>query len=92
MALSKLKRKLGHLFPRKKETRIIILLGIDTAFFLLELSAGTLAFFSPCAVGGLQGQGYAVNSLALIADAFHMVRYLAMLMVIVTFSDYLYNS
>lgn len=40
-----------------KSTRIIILLAIDTVFFLLELSVG-----------------YAVHSLALIADAFHMLN------------------
>lgn len=40
-----------------KSTRIIILLVIDTMFFLLELSVG-----------------YAVHSLALIADAFHMLK------------------
>jgi Co/Zn/Cd efflux system component len=40
-----------------KTNRIIILLVIDTAFFLLELITG-----------------YAVHSLALVADSFHMVR------------------
>jgi|SRR5690242_2198445 len=39
-----------------KSTRIMILLGIDSAFFLLELVVG-----------------YAVHSLALVADSFHMV-------------------
>lgn len=40
-----------------KSTRIMILLGIDSCFFLLELVVG-----------------YAVHSLALVADSFHMVR------------------
>ncbi|KAI7607512.1 zinc/cadmium resistance protein, partial [Hortaea werneckii] len=40
-----------------KSSRITILLVIDTAFFLLELSIG-----------------YAVHSLALVADAFHMLN------------------
>ncbi|KAF2836594.1 cation efflux protein [Patellaria atrata CBS 101060] len=40
-----------------KSTRIGILLGIDTAFFLLELIVG-----------------YAVHSLALVADSFHMLN------------------
>lgn len=40
-----------------KSTRIMILLGIDSVFFLLELVVG-----------------YAVHSLALVADSFHMVR------------------
>ena len=43
-----------------KSTRIMILLGIDSAFFLLELVVG-----------------YAVHSLALVADSFHMVRWLS---------------
>ncbi|MCJ1464036.1 hypothetical protein MMC07_002646 [Pseudocyphellaria aurata] len=57
MAFFNLKRMLGHLIPRKKSTRISILLGIDTAFFLLEIFVG-----------------YAVNSLALVADSFHMLN------------------
>jgi len=40
-----------------KSTRILILLGIDTVFFLIELIAG-----------------YAVHSLALVADSFHMLN------------------
>ncbi|KAF1832366.1 zinc/cadmium resistance protein-like protein [Decorospora gaudefroyi] len=40
-----------------KSTRIMILLGIDTAFFFVELIAG-----------------YAVHSLALVADSFHMLN------------------
>ncbi|KAH7060923.1 zinc/cadmium resistance protein-like protein [Macrophomina phaseolina] len=40
-----------------KTTRILILLGIDSAFFLLELVVG-----------------YAVHSLALVADSFHMLN------------------
>lgn len=40
-----------------KSTRIQILLGIDAAFFLLELVSG-----------------YAVHSLALVADSFHMLN------------------
>ncbi|KAH6637958.1 zinc/cadmium resistance protein-like protein [Boeremia exigua] len=40
-----------------KSTRIMILLGIDSAFFLLELVVG-----------------YAVHSLALVADSFHMLN------------------
>ena len=40
-----------------KTTRIVILLCIDVAFFLLELVVG-----------------YAVHSLALVADAFHMLN------------------
>lgn len=43
-----------------KSTRIKIMIGIDTAFFLLELITGFVA-----------------HSLALTADAFHMVRTIA---------------
>lgn len=39
-----------------KTTRISIMLGLDTVFFLLELTVGLM-----------------VGSLALMADAFHMV-------------------
>lgn len=42
-----------------KSTRIIVMLVIDIAFFVLEL-----------------GVGIWVGSLALMADAFHMVRLL----------------
>ncbi len=41
-----------------KSTRIKVMLGIDIAFFFLELSVG-----------------FAVHSLALMADAFHMVGF-----------------
>lgn len=44
-----------------KSTRIKVMIGIDTAFFFLELICGFLA-----------------HSLALTADAFHMVRIAAM--------------
>ena len=63
-----------------KSTRITILLGIDSAFFFLELIVGmahedigdikrfrTIANADSCL-------GYAVHSLALVADSFHMVR------------------
>ncbi|GMM28702.1 Zn(2+) transporter [Martiniozyma asiatica (nom. inval.)] len=48
----------------KKELKIITLLVIDTAFFLLEIIIG-----------------YAVNSLALIADSFHMLNDIISLLV-----------
>ena len=44
-----------------KSTRIIVMLVIDVAFFILEL-----------------GVGIWVGSLALMADAFHMVRLLVL--------------
>lgn len=40
-----------------KSTRIKVMIALDTAFFILELTTGFLA-----------------HSLALMADAFHMVR------------------
>lgn len=43
--------------PLSKSSRIIILLAIDSAFFLVELITG-----------------YAVHSLALVADSFHMLN------------------
>lgn len=42
--------------PLSKSNRILILLAIDSSFFLIELIVG-----------------YAVHSLALVADSFHMV-------------------
>ena len=57
-----------------KSTRIIILLVIDSAFFLLELYVGMLkAFFGWLASILTEISGYAVHSLALVADSFHMV-------------------
>ena len=64
--------------PLSKSTRIIILLSIDSAFFLLELVVGMVASrlrlmecLLMCSRSCLTG--YAVHSLALVADAFHMV-------------------
>jgi len=62
-----------------KSTRILILLSIDSAFFFLELIVGQ----SKCALKQKDGTsllinvypGYAVHSLALVADSFHMVSY-----------------
>ena len=58
-----------------KSTRIIILLAIDSAFFLLELIVGMscttppLLDFTHCSLG------YGVHSLALVADSFHMASF-----------------
>lgn len=59
-----------------KSTRIMILLGIDSAFFLLELVVGINS--NPILAGNSLTAtfiGYAVHSLALVADSFHMVGY-----------------
>lgn len=56
-----------------KSTRILILLGIDSAFFLLELIVGKLFCFIQRTPLITLVQGYGVRSLALVADAFHMV-------------------
>jgi Co/Zn/Cd efflux system component len=53
----KRKPRIADKMAWSKSTRIIIMLAIDAAFFILEL-----------------GVGLAVGSLALMADAFHMVR------------------
>jgi zinc transporter 1 len=65
-----------------KTNRIIILLVIDSAFFLLELITGEYRLpeirihpLPPlCLVSdNVCFLGYAVHSLALVADSFHMV-------------------
>ena len=62
-----------------KSTRIIILLGIDSVFFLVELIVGELRARRSLALLFMaktnQVSGYAVHSLALVADSFHMVRH-----------------
>ena len=59
-----------------KSNRILILLAIDSLFFLLEIVVGTL--FPRTKNRALEVlmdvAGYAVHSLALVADSFHMVR------------------
>ena len=63
-----------------KSTRITILLGIDSAFFFLELTVGeehedTCNLIRLRAIANADScPGYAVHSLALVADSFHMVR------------------
>jgi zinc transporter 1 len=57
-----------------KSTRICILLAIDTVFFLIELVTGTSAIIQVVRPRILtKHTGYAVHSLALVADSFHMV-------------------
>jgi zinc transporter 1 len=65
-----------------KTNRIIILLVIDSAFFLLELITGEYSLpqirikpLPPLCLASdyLCLLGYAVHSLALVADSFHMV-------------------
>lgn len=58
-----------------KSTRICILLAIDTVFFLIELVTGMSGYRSNCATTDIltKHPGYAVHSLALVADSFHMV-------------------
>lgn len=59
-----------------KSTRIIILLVIDSAFFITELVIGRFTVLLSSAEWVLtQVPGYAVHSLALVADSFHMVRF-----------------
>lgn len=59
-----------------KEQRICILLAIDSAFFLVELIVGTLHNQEEKVAHVLTSSstGYAVHSLALVADAFHMLN------------------
>jgi len=57
-----------------KSTKMIILLCIDVAFFFLELIIGELHGFLRFKLYTDLFAGYAVHSLALVADSFHMVR------------------
>ena len=69
-----------------KSTRIIILLVIDSAFFLVELIVGELRARRSLALllmaKANQVSGYAVHSLALVADSFHMVRHLPFVIIL----------
>ena len=56
-----------------KSNRILILLAIDTLFFLLEIVVGKLLALSRRPNTSNCATGYAVHSLALVADSFHMV-------------------
>jgi zinc transporter 1 len=58
-----------------KSTRICILLAIDTVFFLIELVTGKSGHRPGRATTSIltKHTGYAVHSLALVADSFHMV-------------------
>lgn len=57
-----------------KSNRILILLAIDSAFFLLELVVGKPLKYCILESDSNAQPGYAVHSLALVADSFHMVR------------------
>ncbi len=56
-----------------KSHRIMVLLAIDTVFFLLEIIIGELRVNSIALQELTATQGYSVHSLALVADSFHMV-------------------
>lgn len=58
-----------------RTTRIVVLLVIDVLFFFVELIVG--AFVSAPHLRthpSHMGAGYAVGSLALVADSFHMLK------------------
>ena len=58
-----------------RSARITLLLAIDILFFFIELVAGT--WQPPPCLPPLISLGYAVGSLALVADSFHMLKYVA---------------
>lgn len=64
-----------------KSTRICILLAIDTIFFLIELITGMTTHYPDRAATNIltKHTGYAVHSLALVADSFHMVSLYSLL-------------
>lgn len=59
-----------------RSTRIILLLVIDVFFFFTELIVGAYFVYraSPGAQLKIPLPGYAVGSLALVADSFHMLK------------------
>lgn len=58
-----------------RSTRITLLLIIDVLFFFIELIAGLFFPFQASSLSYLRCIGYAVGSLALVADSFHMLKY-----------------
>lgn len=74
-----------------KEKRIIIFIAIDVAFFLLEIIVGV--YSRPVCLflqrTSHSRPGYTAHSLALVADAFHMVGTLQFLSTVYQ-SDFLY--
>ena len=60
-----------------RSSRITLLLVIDILFFFLELLVGTSFLFSYSRFASLSLSGYAVGSLALVADSFHMLKYVS---------------
>jgi zinc transporter 1 len=64
-----------------RTTRIILLLAIDVCFFFVELIAGKPTHHRQCRywVNLLDHTGYAVGSLALVADSFHMLKFVPLL-------------
>jgi zinc transporter 1 len=67
---------MAHKLPMSRSARITLLLIIDVVFFFVELIVGkqftTLNIFWP---DHSLHAGYAVGSLALVADSFHMLKY-----------------
>lgn len=58
-----------------RSARITLLLVIDIIFFFIELIVGV--WQPPRLHPFLISSGYAVGSLALVADSFHMLKYVA---------------
>ena len=57
-----------------RSSRIILLLVIDIVFFFIELIVGQLCFSVVRCILSHRILGYAVGSLALVADSFHMLK------------------
>jgi Co/Zn/Cd efflux system component len=60
-----------------RTARLYFLLVLDLLFFVLEISIGKLHCFSECSALLIYPLGYAVGSLALVADSFHMLKYVS---------------
>jgi zinc transporter 1 len=59
-----------------RSARITLLLAIDILFFFIEIIVGM--WQPPLGRLSLISLGYAVGSLALVADSFHMLKYVAL--------------
>jgi zinc transporter 1 len=65
---------MAHKPVMSRSARITLLLVIDVVFFFVELIVGKYICFVGSQFIYLLVAGYAVGSLALVADSFHMLK------------------
>lgn len=64
----------AHKFAMSRSARITLLLIIDVVFFFVELIVGRSLTYTFASFCHSSLSGYAVGSLALVADSFHMLK------------------